>query len=70
MKIFIHEEDANTLHFSIPLAPGNLSELSDEQLEKVAGGTDLIVTGLVAVSVVATASVTLGAAQAGKSAGW
>lgn len=38
MKIFIHEEDANTLHFSIPPAPAKLAELSDEQLEKVAGG--------------------------------
>ncbi len=41
MKIVIHEEDANTLHFSIPPAPANLSELSDEDLEKVAGGTDI-----------------------------
>ena len=39
IKIFIHEEDANTLHFSIPPAPANISELSDEELEKVAGGT-------------------------------
>jgi len=42
IKIFIHEEDANTLHFSIPPAPSNLTELSDEDLEKVAGGTDLV----------------------------
>jgi hypothetical protein len=38
LKIFIHEEDANTLHFSIPLAPAKLAELSDDQLERVAGG--------------------------------
>ena len=38
VKIFIHEEDANTLHFSIPAPPANFSELSDDQLEKVAGG--------------------------------
>jgi hypothetical protein len=35
----VHEEDANILHFSIPPAPGNLAELSDE---RVAGGTDLV----------------------------
>ena len=38
-KIFIHEEDATTLHFPLPPAPSNLTELSDEDLEKVAGGT-------------------------------
>jgi hypothetical protein len=43
IKIFIHEEDANTLHFSIPTAPSNLTELSDDELERVAGGTDLVV---------------------------
>jgi|SRR5215469_13852959 len=42
IKIFIHEEDANTLHFSIPPAPSNLTELSDDELERVAGGTDVI----------------------------
>jgi Nitrile hydratase, alpha chain len=38
MKIFIHEEDTKTLHFSIPRAPAKLAELSEEQLERVAGG--------------------------------
>ena len=42
VKIFIHEEDANTLHLSIPPAPSNLTELSDEDLAKVAGGTDVV----------------------------
>jgi hypothetical protein len=71
IKIFIHEEDANTLHFSIPLAPSNLTELSDDELEKVAGGTDLLVVttavaatlGLVASAAsAATASVIVGTA--------
>ena len=44
VKIFIHEEDANTLHLAIPPAPANLSELSDEELEKVAGGTDAVLS--------------------------
>src|ERR1700761_6743177 len=43
VQIFIHEEDANTLHFSIPPAPANLTELSDQDLEKVAGGTECFV---------------------------
>jgi hypothetical protein len=48
LQIFIHEEDANALHFSSPPAPSNLSERSDDELEKVAGGTDVgVVTVLV-----------------------
>jgi hypothetical protein len=52
VKIFIHEEDANTLHFSIPPPPPNVTELSDEDLERVAGGTDVVVTAAVATLVV------------------
>src|SRR5215472_16659226 len=49
VKIFIHEDDPNTLHFSIPPAPSNIAELSDEDLEKVAGGTDVVATMSIAV---------------------
>jgi len=56
IKIFIHEEDANTLHFSIPPAPGNLAELSDEDLERVAGGTDVVLTFAAIVTIAATAA--------------
>src|ERR1700760_2429491 len=49
LRILIHEEDANTLHFTLPPAPSNLTELSDEDLERVAGGTDAVVTIVVAV---------------------
>lgn len=51
LHIFIHEEDANTLHFSIPPAPSNLTELSDADLEKVAGGTDVMLTIVVTAAV-------------------
>jgi hypothetical protein len=60
VKIFVHEEDANTLHLSIPPAPGNLGELSDADLEQVAGGTDVSVTLL-------TIAVTAGVVSAGVS---
>jgi hypothetical protein len=72
VKIFIHEEDANTLHLSIPPAPGNLAELSDEDLEKVAGGTDLVATislGFLAFTVVASVGAGVGGAV-GQSKGW
>lgn len=61
LKVFIHEEDANTLHFSLPPTPSNLTELSDEELEKVAGGTEVAIVATVAatVSISATAGVTL-----------
>ncbi|HEX8893872.1 MAG TPA: NHLP leader peptide family RiPP precursor [Terriglobales bacterium] len=66
VKIFVHEEDANTLHFSIPPAPTNLSELSDAVLEKVAGGTDPFLS----VSFVVTALIASAAVSAQAQAGW
>jgi hypothetical protein len=57
LEMTVHEEDENSLHFVIPLKPkANLAELSDEELEKVAGGTDIITT-ISIVSVVSAASV-------------
>jgi hypothetical protein len=61
LKIVIYEEDANTLHFSLPPAPTNLSELSDDELERVAGGTDVgifVVTVFFAAASMAGAGVT------------
>jgi hypothetical protein len=54
-KIVVHEEQLGTWHIVLHAKPGKAGELSDEELEKVAGGTDLIVT------VVATAGMGLGA---------
>ena len=64
-KVVIHEEDANTLHLAIPPAPSNATELSDDELERVAGGTELV---LVTIGLVASATA-IGVAT-GKSAGW
>jgi hypothetical protein len=69
VKIIVHEEDANTLHLAIPPSPEQLAELSDEDLERVAGGTEfvasliaLIGTALIATaSAAATATITAGA---------
>jgi hypothetical protein len=58
LKIFIHEEDSNTLHLTIPLSPTNVTELSDADLEKVAGGTEVVIS-LVSV-MVTTAAITAG----------
>ena len=43
MSILAHPEDDKTIHFVIPPKPANADELSDEDLEKVAGGIDIIV---------------------------
>ncbi|HEX8896351.1 MAG TPA: NHLP leader peptide family RiPP precursor [Terriglobales bacterium] len=68
IKIFIHEEDANTLHFSIPPAPSNLAELSDDDLERVAGGTDAVVTAFIVSLTAVTAGIASGVVQ--KETGW
>jgi hypothetical protein len=70
LKIVIHEEDANTLHFTIPPAPGNLTELSDAELENVAGGTDLVLTvAAISAGLVGSALVSA-AAGTKKDGGW
>jgi hypothetical protein len=63
LKIVIHEEDANTVHFSIPPAPSNLTELSDLDLEKVAGGTEFF------AGMIAGTAVLIGGLVTGASAG-
>ena len=70
LKIFIHEEDANTLHFSLPPAPSNSAELSDEDLEKVAGGTELVVVATIAFSAATVAAGTIASAQVTVKEGW
>jgi hypothetical protein len=73
LKIYIHEEDANTLHLTVPAVPSNVSELSDEDLQKVAGGTDLFMTAVVGIGAAVGLAVTGGVisgAVAGKNAGW
>jgi hypothetical protein len=41
ISVFIHEEDLHTLHFAVPPTREALKkELTDEQLEQIAGGTD------------------------------
>ena len=71
LKIFIHEEDRNTVHLSIPPAPGDMSELSDEELERVAGGTELVFGMALIVTGMATLAGAGSAAYVTKeSGGW
>jgi hypothetical protein len=65
LKITAWAEDDNHLHFVIPAKPAKAGELSDEDLEKVAGGMDLVmataavvvVTGLVSGAAVSAGAV-------------
>jgi hypothetical protein len=72
-KITVHEETDNSLHFVIPpkLTP-NLAELSDEELEKVAGGSEFVIFPIT-MSVLGTAlsvtTVATGVDDANKKAG-
>ena len=73
LKMTAHEENENSLHFVIPMKPKtNMGELSDEDLEKVAGGTDVsialaVVTGIGAAGGLAAIGA---AADAGVFASW
>jgi hypothetical protein len=52
LQMTAHEETEHSLHFVIPMKPeADLSELSDEDLEKVAGGVDVIVGTAVAITI-------------------
>jgi hypothetical protein len=55
-----HAENQNHLHFVIPAKPtADLDELSDDDLEKVAGGTDIITTlGVTAAVLISAVSIT------------
>jgi hypothetical protein len=67
LNLTVHQEDENSLHFVIPMKPReNLGELSDEELEKVAGGTDVVVgTPLIIFMTISVAvSVTAGVSAA------
>lgn len=60
LQMAAYQEDGSNLHFVIPAKPSvNISELSDADLEKVAGGVDVI------ASAVATAVISLIAGGAG-----
>ena len=63
------------MHLSIPPSPANLNELSDSDLERVAGGTDAITTAIIAIiTAAATTIITAGASiandQTRARAGW
>lgn len=72
LRITVHEETPDNLHFVIPVRPkGNLDELSDDDLEKVAGGVDAFTSVMVVGSLIASAAGTgVGAIMGLEKGGW
>ena len=69
-KIVVHEEDATTMHMSLPQPPSNLGELSEDDLERVAGGTDITVAIIGAVAATVAAGAVIANDQTRSRAGW
>jgi hypothetical protein len=55
-KIVVHEETTGFWHIVLPAKPANTGELSEEDLENVAGGTTPTVTVLATIVVSVTAA--------------
>jgi hypothetical protein len=67
LRMTAYQEDENHLHFVIPAKPkGDLGQLSDADLEKVAGGVDVVI-GTIVTALVAGAAV--GSVFGGKAIG-
>ena len=66
------DEDDKTIHFVIPAKPTNADELSDEDLEKIAGGIDIFSASIIAIAGVVLASGAVAGANEGTRAnhGW
>ena len=70
LKIVVHEDDRSTIHLAVPPAPQAAAELADEELEKVAGGTEALVTFAVLTTVAVGAATVASTAITTTSHGW
>jgi lactobin A/cerein 7B family class IIb bacteriocin len=67
-KITVYQEETGTWHIVLPPKPANASELSEEELEKVAGGVSPVIATVSAT--VATVAVSGAIATATLDSGW
>jgi hypothetical protein len=58
-KIFVHQEGPGSWHIVLPAKPANAGELSEEELEKVAGGITPTVVASIIASVVGTVATSI-----------
>jgi hypothetical protein len=71
VRVVALPEDDKTIHFVIPPKPANTDELSDEDLEKVAGGIDLFTAVGFGVAALVVAVGVAGAAEGTRQhSGW
>lgn len=69
LVITAHQEDADHLHFVIPAKPAvDLDDLSDEDLERIAGGVEPVTTVVVTVSATAVSALSVSVTVAGSAA--
>jgi lactobin A/cerein 7B family class IIb bacteriocin len=52
----VHEEPAGSWHIVLPARPADAGELSEEDLEKVAGGTTPVATAIILGTAILTGS--------------
>ena len=70
LKVVALAEDDKTIHFVIPPKPANADELSDEDLEKVAGGVDVIGTVVMVTIMVGFIATGVAASETKSKQGW
>jgi hypothetical protein len=66
-KIVIHQEGPGSWHIVLPAKPANANELSEEDLEKVAGGATPTLVTLVTATISAAVSGSAGSVSASAS---
>jgi hypothetical protein len=72
-RLVVHEETPGSWHIVLPPRPANLNELSEQDLEKVAGGftPTLVVVSITAASIGASISTSISAsAMVSVDRGW
>lgn len=71
LKMTAHAEDENHLHFVIPAKPAGMDvgELSDADLEKVAGGVDVLISLGAVYATVSVAAAVSAVVEIGKKEG-
>jgi hypothetical protein len=73
-KIVVHEEAAGSWHIVLPARPSNAEELSEQDLERVAGGSAITYVAALLVSAAgaagASAAVSVAAEGFQKATGW
>jgi hypothetical protein len=72
-KISVHQEEPGSWHIVLPARPSTTGELSEEELERVAGGITPTISAAVAISFVGVAATAISASAtvvAAQDSGW